>query len=100
KYEIESLKMGRAFYRWRTVVSEDEEYYTATIAENELINEPKNDIIENIIEISKDDEQHGLINTKTGEVVKTRMGLVHTEHLKHCTEKNGWYVDWPTLAKK
>lgn len=41
KYEIESLKMGRAFYRWRTIVSEDEEYYTATIAENELINEPK-----------------------------------------------------------
>lgn len=100
KYEIESLKMGRAFYRWRTVVSEDEEYYTATIDENELINEPKNDIIENIIEISKDNEQHSLINTKTGEAVKTRIGLVHTEHIKHCTKKNGWYVDWPSLAKK
>ena len=96
QYEIESLKMGRAFYRWRTIVSEDEEYYTATIDENDLLNEPKNDIIE----ISKDNEQHGLINTKTGEVVKTRIGLVHTEHLKHCTEKNGWYVDWPKLAKK
>lgn len=46
KYEIESLKMGRAFYRWRTVVSEDEEYYTATIDENELINAPKNGIID------------------------------------------------------
>jgi hypothetical protein len=100
KYEIESLKMGRAFYRWRTVVSEDEEYYTATIAENELINEPKNDIIENIIEVSKDNEQHSLINAKTGEAVKTRIGLVHTEHLKHFTKKNGWYVDWSTLAKK
>ncbi len=30
EYEIESLKMGRAFYRWRTRISEDEEYYTAT----------------------------------------------------------------------
>lgn len=29
KYQIDSLKMGRAFYRWRTVVSDDEKYYNA-----------------------------------------------------------------------
>ncbi len=29
KYQIDSLKMGRAFYRWRTIVSDDEKYYNA-----------------------------------------------------------------------
>ena len=28
EYEIYSLQHGRAFYRWRTIVSEDEKYYT------------------------------------------------------------------------
>ncbi len=28
EYEIKSLKMGRAYYRWRTIVSDDEKYYT------------------------------------------------------------------------
>ena len=32
QYEIESLKMGRAFYKWRTRISEDEEHYE-TISE-------------------------------------------------------------------
>jgi hypothetical protein len=96
KYEIESLKMGRAFYRWRTVVSEDEEYYKPTIDSEALQNAPKNDIIESEI----NDEQHGLIDTKTGKIVKTRIGLMPEEHLKNYTQKNGWYVNWAALAKQ
>lgn len=36
EYEIFSLENQRAFYRWRTIVSKDEEYYTPEIDEKPL----------------------------------------------------------------
>jgi hypothetical protein len=36
QYEIESLKMGRAYYTWRTRISEDEEYYTQNAAKEHV----------------------------------------------------------------
>lgn len=51
-----------------------------------------------IIDEKKDDEQHGLIDTKTGEIVKTKIGQLNPQSLKGYTKKNGWYVDWNKLG--
>src|SRR5690554_847069 len=45
EYEIFSLENKRAFYRWRTIVSKDEEYYTPKKDEKPLTKSTEHDII-------------------------------------------------------
>ena len=67
RYEIESLRNGRAFYRWRCVVSEDEKDYS----DNNLTKEDKNDKIEeSLVSVIGNEierlKQNGEVNSKIG----------------------------------
>ena len=67
QYEIESLRNGRAFYRWRCVVSEDEKDYS----DNNLTKEDKNDKIEeSLVSVIGNEierlKQNGEVNSKIG----------------------------------
>lgn len=87
EYEIFSLENNRAFYRWRTIINQNETEYQATY---ELQNEAKNGIINRGI--------HGLINSETGAQVETTIVKVDASKLKSFTKERGWYTDWADFA--